>query len=250
MKEPNLTYFLEDYQRIEELEELELDYWIRKYPYVHQLYLIKALRLKSKGRLSYDKLEELAPHVDDREQLREIYFKSWDEIVEGWKGGKVEEESTGVREYGSAETVSEEQTISSDFSQGDEDISEEAREIGSEEPDTGRWTPDAVLSEFKLSDFTSWLLERGKVEGWKSGKVEEEDEESVPREELRRKKRKKRIEKLVEESVIMDEDITSETLADLLAKQGHIDEAREMYQRLRLKYPEKSAYFARKINEL
>ncbi|TVR87442.1 MAG: hypothetical protein EA411_07575 [Saprospirales bacterium] len=44
-------------------------------------------------------------------------------------------------------------------------------------------------------------------------------------------------------------DIASETLADLLASQGHIEEANEMYRKLSLLYPEKSSYFASKIRK-
>ena len=42
----------------------------------------------------------------------------------------------------------------------------------------------------------------------------------------------------------------SETFADLLAAQGHTDQAREMYLRLMKKYPEKSSFFAAKIEAL
>lgn len=42
----------------------------------------------------------------------------------------------------------------------------------------------------------------------------------------------------------------SETFADLLASQGHIRQAIEMYTRLMEKYPEKSAFFAAKIEAL
>jgi hypothetical protein len=42
----------------------------------------------------------------------------------------------------------------------------------------------------------------------------------------------------------------SETFADLLASQGYFKEAREMYQQLMEKYPEKSGFFAAKIEAL
>lgn len=44
--------------------------------------------------------------------------------------------------------------------------------------------------------------------------------------------------------------IISETLAELLAQQGRVDKAIEMYQKLVLKYPQKSAFFALKIKDL
>ncbi len=46
------------------------------------------------------------------------------------------------------------------------------------------------------------------------------------------------------------EDILSETLAAIYIKQGHKSKAISIFEKLRLKYPEKNAYFARRISEL
>ena len=46
------------------------------------------------------------------------------------------------------------------------------------------------------------------------------------------------------------DDVASETLADLLAAQAQYEKAIEMYERLTLLFPEKSAYFAAKIEKL
>lgn len=67
----------------------------------------------------------------------------------------------------------------------------------------------------------------------------------------KKKKEKKRpLKKLIEKSIIQDQDIASEPLADLLARQGHTNQAIQMYERLRLIFPEKSAFFAQKIKKL
>ena len=55
---------------------------------------------------------------------------------------------------------------------------------------------------------------------------------------------------LAEKSVAERESVISETLARLLVQQGHKEKAINMYQRLSLAFPEKSAYFAAEIDKL
>ena len=52
------------------------------------------------------------------------------------------------------------------------------------------------------------------------------------------------------QSVHEDHTIATETLAGILARQGHFDKAIKMYEKLSLQFPEKSDTFAAKIEEL
>ena len=52
------------------------------------------------------------------------------------------------------------------------------------------------------------------------------------------------------DSLQEDQDIATETLADIYVSQGHINKAVEIYEHLILKYPEKHIYFAAQINRL
>ena len=57
------------------------------------------------------------------------------------------------------------------------------------------------------------------------------------------------------EDVPMDQpeetfDFCTETLAEIYAEQGYLDEAKEIYSKLSLRYPEKSIYFASLIEKL
>jgi len=64
-------------------------------------------------------------------------------------------------------------------------------------------------------------------------------------------KPKKTTEKTVaEKSLVESDEIFSENLADLLAAQGHNKRAILMYEKLILKFPQKSSYFAKKIEKL
>lgn len=66
-----------------------------------------------------------------------------------------------------------------------------------------------------------------------------------------KKKKKKKLEQLLAKSKdLVEQEIVTETLADIMAQQGYIDKAREMYKKLSLLFPEKSSYFAGKIKEL
>ncbi len=55
---------------------------------------------------------------------------------------------------------------------------------------------------------------------------------------------------MAQQSVTESQGIASETLAAILAKQGQIEKAIKMYERLILIFPEKSAYFAAQIAKL
>ncbi|HMQ48050.1 MAG TPA: hypothetical protein PKA00_11820 [Saprospiraceae bacterium] len=66
----------------------------------------------------------------------------------------------------------------------------------------------------------------------------------------RKKKKLKKMPSIALESIVEHDEVVSETLAEILASQGYPHKAIEMYERLKLVFPEKSSFFAAKIENL
>jgi len=65
-----------------------------------------------------------------------------------------------------------------------------------------------------------------------------------------KRKKKERVIEIARRSIEANEDVVSETLAELLAQQGSRKKAIRMYKRLSLIFPKKSSFFAEKIAKL
>ena len=138
--------------------------------------------------------------------------------------------------------------------------------VSPSEEEANHYTHD--LSE--MSNYTQWLLQfsKDKADGSfdhmttatsKSSTGIEDISFSSSEDNKKAKKKKKGKKKQssnvknkskTDHSLEANEEIISELWADLLAKQGHIKKARKMYLKLSLKYPEKSSYFASKLENL
>lgn len=78
--------------------------------------------------------------------------------------------------------------------------------------------------------------------------VEEAEKEDRPK--VKKKTTQKKVTEIASKSIKSQSRVASETLAQILEKQGLTDKAIQMYEQLILTFPEKSAYFAAKIENL
>lgn len=120
--------------------------------------------------------------------------------------------------------------------------------------------PDVDLSDDSIFSFSDWLNhmkhrnvtadgnngEQSKATSLIDNFLKQESHRIVPRQpEISVK-----IEDKVKQSVSENEDLLTETLASIYIKQKHFQKAVNIFEKLRLKYPEKNTYFASRISEI
>ncbi|WP_236974329.1 hypothetical protein [Membranihabitans maritimus] len=122
-----------------------------------------------------------------------------------------------------------------------------ARKFGTHEDSEDNTGDIRNDSDPEDASFRSWLYQL--PENPRSAREFKRKKKKIKKEKLWKKK-PSQTEKLAEESVQENEEVVSETLADLYVQQGLTEKAKDMYTKLSLKFPEKSIYFAAKIKEL
>ncbi len=121
----------------------------------------------------------------------------------------------------------------------------------------------AITPEITMDDSVSKKREKAKDKtvDKKNTKTKEKSEKKSKAKDSKKSKSKKKksavkakkdkiLKKKIAESVIAKDEIVTETLAKLYAEQGYHKKAIKLYEKLSLKYPEKSSFFAAFIADI
>jgi hypothetical protein len=134
----------------------------------------------------------------------------------------------------------------------------DTEEQPAEEFNHDRMAPHEPLHALKpsprpKSSFTSWVAQFQPPDIQTQLSDIMESKKMEDRRVLRKNKKKEsnsNVDEIVLQSITENGNLVSETLANVLAKQGQSEKAEEMYRRLMLVFPEKSDYFAQQISNI
>ena len=114
-----------------------------------------------------------------------------------------------------------------------------------DEPELHHAINEAIEEEEKVE-----IKKKGKKKKKKKKKLKQKKLIKVKSKKKKKHKKKKKTLEVAQKSIEENQDILSETLAELLAQQGSRKKAIRMYKRLSLIFPKKSGFFAKKIAKL
>ena len=247
MDQIRLIELVEHPEIIDNQDVDELEVMLVRYPYFTVGQTLLAVGMYRNGHAKSNQQLRLASSMSpDRNVLRRLCTQLPDEYVEETE--PVQKENVEIQEK-TSEVIPEKTFVIPEIDLG-KDTEELNREF-------------AVLEEKKKTLDELMAIIENKI-------AELEKERSKPKKEEKKLTKSEIIDKFIAEnpsisrpkqeffnpisaaqdSVVDQEKIVSETLAMIYAKQGYLEKAISIYEKLILKNPEKSVYFAGQINEL
>ena len=209
---------------IEELQRLAIDY-----PYFTPAQFLLVQKLKESNHELYnEQIQKLSLHFSNSLWLDHLLQENDKMLIEEKPGGlELESQSPGTQ---NAEPVIEHRTEELTFEPYhtvDYFASQGIKSVQDEKP-TDRFGQ-------QLKSFTEWLKTLKRLP---AGEIEKKADTSS----------EQQVQQMAETS-LKDDDVITETMADVWIKQGNKEKAIEIYNKLSLLNPSKSDYFAAKIEE-
>ena len=230
-----ISQIFENPALIKKISLEQIDEWIEETPYVQYLHLLKALKLKSEKVTDPSAYHMAATVVTDRIRMDEL-LSSLDDAKKEKQKKKNKKNKALIKKIESPDvskdkeefahtaenSIEQEESIEEWNVHGDENDGNNSQLQIADGPVS---KVESNSSQVELSEFSEWLL------------ALESEDDAVSQEQ-------------VDDSINISGAAVSETLARLLEAQGHQEDAIEMYKKLSLTNPEKSAYFAALIEKL
>ncbi len=255
MNKDEFTGYLEDTSLLNTKSIVSLNELISEFPYCQSARILLTLNLFGDKNIRYDsELKTTAVYVSNRGILRKYIDKlSVDEVKEvpARKVPVAKEKPKQEEVIDKIDANKQEVGTDDELAKQKLDNSNEVIEDNAESIAEVKIILERHIRELELENEKSKKTEKP-IKSHKSGKQKNDiindfikNEPSISRPKT---KFYNPIEK-AKESIVDNENIVSETLAGIFFDQGHLLKAIKIYEKLSLKFPEKSSYFAALIKK-
>ena len=255
MSRLNFNNWVNDYTTFDNEVTNSLEELQQSYPYCQSIKILLSQAYQSTGKVEFEEqLKLTAAFASDRKHLHNILFTS-NKVTDSTPQEVIEKsssESNEVKELNplqnqilsSAISSSVMLEVSDDLPDLDDLTSVQAKSSALDNHPIEEVQHTTFDSEESHS-FSEWLHHFADPSEEEQSSEEMEIYLSNPQ-----KSEFYSAAKMARLSVKEDNDLVTETLANIYASQGNLEKAIESFERLQLKYPEKSTYFAGRIKEL